>query len=660
MKPTFTIFILCLSFSLTLANPISADNIEQLNQQRNDYNLHHELLQDSSYLLDNTTNTKSQESTNNKDATNTQDNKHDSTMQSVPQTNTQHTAVPAKELPCFIIDYIALSLPPPSTSILRQKVSKEFAFLQPILTSYQHKCLNTNDIATLLNALRIKAIKKGYATTSFALTPQNLNSKKLLITLQTSTICDIIIDKPKYARFLRKDYPIKIGDFVNIAKIEQGLHNYKRLRSISPTIALQPYLADFSLDSSPPTSQKSRLDSNFDSTQITHIPKTTQSTQNQSYQIPQTKIYLNHHIKTLSKKGKLAKISTPFYASLSIDNAGSNATNIYQTSLQLGLENLAGLAEKLSAYFVSTPLWDKKKHSIYTSLDISIPFRRVLFSASGSYASYAQTLHIAQNEFIYNGYSANMDLKAQILLFMDSLNHLKLHIGLGKRWTKNYLEKIEIITQRRNLSNVYTSVHYTRYVKNAYFDISVGLKQGIKAFGAMDNFAPPSSATNPTNTATPNFFYTIPTIDVFAYMPFRLKNQQFLHTSFIKTQVSRTQLYASEKFSLGGIYSVRGFDSLVLNGEVGVLCRNDFSYYIKPIKSLRFIPSFALDIGYSTNIYDKLDSSLKGNNTLMGGGMGLKLHISRYFNAEVWGYMPLYNPKNLDKRYFYFSIGAVF
>ena len=84
--------------------------------------------------------------------------------------------------------------------------------------------------------------------------------------MQTTTIGDIIIDKPKYVRLLRKDYPIKIGDFVNITKIERGLHNYKRLRSISPKIHLQSYLADVSLDSSPPNSLESTLDSSFDST----------------------------------------------------------------------------------------------------------------------------------------------------------------------------------------------------------------------------------------------------------------------------------------------------------------------------------------------------------------------------------------------------------
>ena len=781
--------VIPLALSPVFSNPISADNIEQLNQQRSDYNLHQESLQDSSYFLDSTTSIKAQDSTknhkekNNKDITNTQEakqhnkntkqpkkdnkdsilqyptmqtalqNPNDSTTNqkaSNSQSSTQNTQSTSQDFlapqyrqsmthkqtpkhsydstnyeanhsqdatqstqkssPCFLIDYIALSLPPPSDSTLRQRVSKEFAFLRPILTSYQHKCLNTTDIATLLNSLKAKTIKKGYITTSFALSPQNLNTKTLLITMQTTTIGDIFIDKPKYVRLLRKDYPIKIGDFVNITKIERGLHNYKRLRSISPIIALQPYLADVSLDSSPPNTRESTLESNLASTPLTNTHKisktttytpnpnnpqyvsnpytlpfqplqapkqlltqlqhhTTKSTKKPPTKVPKTKIYLTHHIKTLAKEGKLSKIHTPFYASLSVDNAGSNATNIYQTSLQLGLENLAGLAERLSLYVVSSPFFskqDRQKYSLYTSLDFSMPFRRVLFSIFGSYSLYSQPLDIAKNTFMYNGYSSNMDVKAQILLYMDTHNHLKIHIGLGKRWAKNYLENIELTSQRRNLSNIYASLHYTRYVKNASIDISVGVKQGIKAFGAMDNFTPPTNTTNPANTthsinpATPNFFYTLPTLDVFAYVPFRLKHQQFLHTSFIKTQISRTQLYASEKFSLGGIYSVRGFDSLVLNGEVGVLCRNDFSYYIKPIKTLLFIPSIALDIGYSTNLYDKLDDSLKGDNTLMGGGVGLKLHISKYINAEVWGYMPLYNPKNLPKRHLYFSVGSVF
>ena len=637
-KQGIALLIVPFALSSGFGDSISADNIEQLNQQRNQYNSYQESIKDAiipslSHQKTNKTSQDSQENQAKQQAEGVKeqvDGQMEEQIKNQIERQSQDTSqYTQKSNPtCFWVDYIAL------TSVFpKQKVQKEFGFLQSILDSYSRRCLESSDIATLLNALKHKAIKKGYITTSFGLKPQNLSTKRLLITLQTSTISDIVIDNPKYARLLRKDYGLKIGDFLNITAIERGLYNYKRLRSISPTIYLESHLKS-NLQSSLESNTKSNL----------QIPQSTQATQ--ALSIPQTKIHLHHRTKTLGK------IHAPFYGAISIDNAGSRATNIYQTSLQLGLENLAGLAEKIGAYFVSTPLWDKQRHSIYTSLDFSVPIRRVLFSASGSYAWYAQSLDIAKNTFSYNGYSANMDIKAQVLVLMNANNRLSISLGLGKRWAKNYLEKIELITQRRNLSNIYAGVNYLRSFRQASFDISVGIKQGIKALGAMDNL--PTTAN--ISASKPNFFYTIPTIDASVYIPFGSENHRFVYTGLVKTQVSRTQLYASEKLSLGGIYSVRGFDSLVLSGEVGVLYRNDFSYYAKSVYGMRFVPSIGLDMGYSLNLYEKptLDK------LLAGGGVGLKLYVSKYFNAEVWGYVPLYNPSKLDKRHFYFSVGSMF
>lgn len=638
-----TALLILLVLSSAFGDSISADNIEQLNQQRNQYNSYQESLKDAivpslSSQKTNEISQDSQENQANQQAERQQaegEGRMEEQIQRQVDGQSQDTLqYSQKSNPtCFWVDYIALTSPFP-----KQKVQKEFGFLQPIFDSYSHRCLEPSDIATLLNALKHKAIKKGYITTSFGLKPQNLSTKRLLITLQTSTISDILIDNPKYARLLRKDYGIKIGDFLNITAIERGLYSYKRLRSVSPRIHLESHLKS-NLQSSLESNTKSNLQTSQSIQAVQSSKDTTQA-----LQIPQTKIHLHHQAKTLGK------IYAPFYGAISIDNAGSRATNIYQTSLQFGLENLAGLAEKLSAYFVSTPLWDKQKSSIYTSLDFSMSIRRVLLSASGSYACYAQSIDIAKNTFSYNGYLANMDIRAQVLVFMNANHRLSLSLGLGKRWAKNYLEKIELITQRRNLSNIYAGVHYLLSFRQASFDISIGIKQGIKALGAMDNFPTTS------NDSKPNFFYTIPTIDTSAYIPFGSENHRFVYTGFVKTQVSRTQLYASEKLSLGGIYSVRGFDSLVLSGEVGVLYRNDFSYYAKSVYGVRFVPSIGLDMGYSLNLYEKptLDK------LLAGGGVGLKLYVSKYFNAEVWGYVPLYNPSKLDKRHFYFSVGSMF
>lgn len=182
-KLTTALLMLPLALSSAFGDSISADNIEQLNQQRNQYNSYQESLKDAiipslSSQKTNEISQDSQENQANQQAERQQAEGEGRTEEQIEaqvdgqsQDASQYSQ---KSNPtCFWVDYIALTSPFP-----KQKVQKEFGFLQPIFDSYSHKCLEPSNIATLLNALKHKAIKKGYITTSFGLKPQNLSTKK--------------------------------------------------------------------------------------------------------------------------------------------------------------------------------------------------------------------------------------------------------------------------------------------------------------------------------------------------------------------------------------------------------------------------------------------------------------------------------------------------
>lgn len=171
--------------------------------------------------------------------------------------------------------------------------------------------------------------------------------------------------------------------------------------------------------------------------------------------------------------------------------------------------------------------------------------------------------------------------------------------------------------------------------------------------GAMENF--PTSDKNP-----PDFFYTLPTFDASAYLPFALGEHKIVYSAFIKTQVSRTQLYASEKMGLGGIYSVRGFDSSVLSGDFGILNRNDLTYYPPSLWGFVIAPSLGVDMGYVADLFSPASFRLGNKGFVSGGGVGLKMQYGEFFQAQIWGYIPFYNPHKQKERNFYFSIGGGF
>ena len=146
--------------------------------------------------------------------------------------------------------------------------------------------------------------------------------------------------------------------------------------------------------------------------------------------------------------------------------------------------------------------------------------------------------------------------------------------------------------------------------------MTFSLLQGIPAFGSnkiLGNDKP--------------YLYTIPTLDFYLNTPFALGSQNFNFSSMLKTQVSQSDLYASEKMSIGGRASVRGFDGLSLSGQIGVIFRNDLVYYLPSFSGVTFAPSLGLDAGYVQDFKEKVDKY----NFLSGGGVGLKM-FAPYFN----------------------------
>lgn len=111
---------------------------------------------------------------------------------------------------------------------------------------------------------------------------------------------------------------------------------------------------------------------------------------------------------------------------------------------------------------------------------------------------------------------------------------------------------------------------------------------------------------------------------------------------------------------LGGIYSVRGFDSTALSGDFGMLNRNDLSYYIPPFYGVSIAPSIGVDMGYVADIYTPASFSMGNKGFVSGGGIGIKLDYKQYFQAQIWGYMPFYNPNKQKERNFFFSISGGF
>lgn len=515
--------------------------------------------------------------------------------------------LPSKAIP-FDLDFSSIDLSPATTKkplcfVIKdiqfiplgikdndpQKLLKKFSFIYEIAKPYLNTCMGTKQINTFLNQLNIKAIKKGYITTKFGLLPQDLNSHTLKIGIEVGFVGDIEYANEGQMFFFGKDFGVKKGDVLNMQVIELGITNLKRLRYLSSTSKIIP------------------------------MNKNSQS-----------KVFIATNVKSL-----------PIFIEASFDNGGSVKEG-YETTFLLGIENPLHLADSLQIYLLGSLPISKTDHSYYASLSYSIPIRRFLFQIDSSYAHNANQLIFYGISPVYSGNSVNADLKATYLSYVDAKNQLSFGIGGSLRFSDNYLENIKLDVQTKKLSEISAFLSYKRYINNSQFNLILSLIQGVPFFRSNQSYDNKSF-----------YSYTIPSVNLYIYHPFNLWKNLFVYSSTIKTQISRDQLYASEKMTIGGRYSVRGFNHFSLSGQMGVLYRNDLMMYLPSFWGITLAPSIGVDMGYVRDIV----GDNKENGFLSGGGVGIEL-LSKYFNTQVWGYIPFYNPYKAPTQNLYFSVGV--
>lgn len=342
----------------------------------------------------------------------------------------------------------------------------------------------------------------------------------------------------------------------------------------------------------------------------------------------QSKVFISSSIKSL-----------PIFVQASFDN-GESVKEGYEATFLLGIENPLHLADSLQLYLLGSLPISKTDHSYYASLSYSIPIRRFLFQVDSSYAHNANQLIFYGISPVYSGNSVNADLKANYLAYVDAKNQLSFGLGASVRFSDNYLENIKLDVQTKKLSEISTFLSYKRYVNNSQFNLILSLIQGMPIFA-------------PSNADKSSYSYTIPSVNLYIYHPFNIWKNLFVYSSTIKTQISRDRLYASEKMTIGGRYSVRGFNHFSLSGQMGVLYRNDLMMYLPSFWGITLAPSVGVDMGYVSDI----TTNSNENGFLSGGGVGIQI-LRKYFNTQVWGYMPFYNPYKAPTQNLYFSAGV--
>ncbi|NBI12345.1 hypothetical protein GVX81_01605 [[Haemophilus] felis] len=226
---------------------------------------------------------------------------------------------------------------------------------------------------------------------------------------------------------------------------------------------------------------------------------------------------------------------------------------------------------------------------------------------------YHQAVAGFKEAYDYNGSSQSSNLGFTHLLYRDIKR--KIHWS-GKIWkleTRNYINDAEIKVQHRKIGGWLLSFDYQQKIANGTLALEVNYKRGTRLSGA---FPPPEEAHN-NGTGK----MKVITANTEFELPFQLSKQHFRYKTTLRAQWNKTPLLAQDKFSIGGRYTVRGFDGEIsLSAERGWNWRNEFIWHYYKQHQLYT----ALDFG---RISGKSSKHQLGK-TLAGSALGVRGEFS--------------------------------
>lgn len=487
------------------------------------------------------------------------------------------------ESPCFVINEIVLA--GDNTASFNSALAASGRVGSEV-DSAIGRCVGTEDIHLLLRRVQNEILRRGYVTTRVLLSPQDINSKTLTLTLIPGRLRVLRnSDEHISRRMLWSAVPMSPGQILNLRDIEQALENFKRLPSVQADIQIVP--ADRG-DTRPGESD----------------------------------LVINW------------KQDNPFRINLLVDDAGSRATGKRQASATFAYDNPLSLNDLLYAT-ISHDLDAKgSQHGTRgATLHYSVPFSYWLLGITGSSNPYYQSVQGATQTYVYRGESRNANISLSRVVYRDATKKTTVSLSGWARASWNYIDDTEVEVQRRRMAGWELGLTQRQAVGSGSIEVHLSYRQGTGAFNAMR--APEEAFGEGTSR------FGILATDGSISAPFALGPLDVRYTGTWRTQANRTSLIVQDRFAIGGRYTVRGFDGeSSLLAERGWLVRNELAI---PLGASAHEVYSGLDHG---EVNGPSSSKLIGR-SLTGGIVGLRGSVA-HFQYDVFLGAPIRKPDHFN------------
>lgn len=425
----------------------------------------------------------------------------------------------AIESPCFPIQELAL--PPESMqqwSWLLGHADGHTTLDKP--DPVQGRCIGAQGVQTVIDRLQNALIARGFVTSRILAAPQNLQTGQLTLLVLPGRIQEVRWANGAGQRGSRwNTVPLQSGDVLNLRDIEQALENYKRVPTAEADIDIEP-------------------------------------AQEPGY----SNLVIRH------------EQAHPFRLSVGMDDSGSRSTGKLQGNATLSYDNWWTLSD---LFYVSLQgelgAKDPGPRGTYgRTVHYSVPWGYNLLSVTLSQNRYHQTVAGANADVLYSGTSANSEVKLARVIQRDSAGKTTLSLKGFQRRSNNYIDDAEVEVQRRVVGGLEWGLGHRRAFDRITLEGNLAYRAGTGAWGALP--APEEGFGEGTSRMR------LWLLDASVQWPFEAAQQSWTWNSNWKAQYNKTPLTPQDRFSIGGRFTVRGFDGLsVLTAERGWLWRNEMS-----------------------------------------------------------------------------------
>lgn len=459
------------------------------------------------------------------------------------------------------------------------------------------RCLGGKGVNIVMARVQNALIERGYVTTRVVAQAQDLRSGVFVMTLVPGTVHSVRLTPDSSPR-ARTTNAIDVvpGQSLNLRDIEQGLENFKRLPSAEVDIQIEPAQA---ADGNAAPGQSDLL--------------------------------------IRWKQGR------PWRVGLSVDDAGTKATGKRQGSANVSLDHPLGFNDQLAFSFNHDlggghTADEGPKGTRGGTLNYSLPWGPWSLSFSASRSRYHQSVAGVDQRYVYSGSGDTVDLKASRLLYRDGVRKFGAYGRLWLRDSKNFIDDTEVEVQRRRMRGWEGGLTHREFIGSSTLDGTLAYRQGIGGLGAL----PAPEEVFDEGTARMRLITT----DLQWSQPFQLGKRSLRYSANLRAQLHRTRLVPQDRFSIGGRYTVRGFDGeSTLAAERGWLIRNDLGWQLHPSAE----GYWGLDHGQVAGP----SSALLAGTKLSGMVLGVRGGVGTAYGA--WGYdvflgRPLSQPEGFPEK----------